>query len=408
MPDDGLIIVGGGAAAYSACQHLRANGFEERIRIIGDEPSAPYERPPLSKAYLAGDVDADALLFRPDAWYSDMSVELLTNTKVDAVGPSQKSVTLDDGKSLAYDHLLIASGGTPRRLPEFDGDRVAYLRTTEDADNISRHLASGARIAVLGGGFIGAEVAATARRKGAEVTIIEALDVPMKHALGEQIGQVYTEIHRDEGVAFELGSTLKAVAQSPDGLSLVTSRDTRIECDLLVIGIGLVPNVDFLVGSGITLDNGVVVDEFAETNIAGIYAAGDIANHWHPLFERRIRVEHHDNALQQAVAAMNKLLGHAESYRTVHWVWSDQYDYNLQFAGSNTDCDGIVVRGSIPEREFSVFYLKDRQLRAVLGVGRGRDVIAARRLIGKSAYCDAAKLADVGVKLKDAVIRDQV
>jgi 3-phenylpropionate/trans-cinnamate dioxygenase ferredoxin reductase subunit len=228
----------------------------------------------------------------------------------------------------------------------------------------------------------------------------------MKHVLGEEIGELYAQIHRDEGVAFELGSTLEDISEGSSGLKLKTSKGVNIDCDLLVVGIGLIPNVEFLDRSGVEIDNGIVVDEYGQTNVPGIYAAGDVANHWHPLFERRMRVEHHDNALQQAAAAMNTMLGDRESYRTVHWVWSDQYDYNMQFAGSNLGCDQTVIRGSLSERKFAVFYLLQGQLKAVLGVNNGRDVVAARRLIAKSARMNLDALGDQDTKLKDAALAD--
>jgi len=401
---DGLVIVGAGPAAFAACNHLRGKGYDGAICIVGDEPGLPYERPPLSKAYMAGTLAEDELLLRPAEWYEENGIRHLAETRVAAVDVRGRSVVLANGESLPYEKLLIATGGTPRRLPGMDGERIATLRTKHDADRIGSYLAPGAKLAVLGGGFIGAEVAATARRKGVDVTIIEALDVPMKHALGAEIGDVYAQIHRDEGVRFELGSTIDDITEGASGLKLRTSRGIEIDCDLLVVGIGLVPNAGFLDGSGIDLDNGVVVDEFAETNVPGVYAAGDVANHWHPLYGRRMRVEHHDNALQQAACAMSNMLGEKTSYKTVHWVWSDQYEHNMQFAGSNLGCDEVVLRGSVDDRKFAVFYLKQGRMMAVLGVNNGREVVAARRLIATGACFDPAALRDPGVKLKDAVI----
>ncbi|GAA0669599.1 FAD-dependent oxidoreductase [Streptomyces thermocarboxydovorans] len=400
-----VIIVGGGLCGASAAEALREGGFTGRITLIGDELDPAYERPSLSKEYLQGHHTADDLLIKPVSWYSDRSIETRLGTRVARVLDQDRKVELVGGELLPFDHLLIATGGRPRRLPGETSERVLYLRTREDADRIKPHLAPGRHLVVIGAGFIGAEVAASARRLGVEVTVLEALDVPLGRVLGEEIGKVYAAIHQDEGVDLRTGEAVLSIRETQSGHPVVhTASGAAIECDAVLVGIGMVPNVEIAEGTGIKIDNGIVVDEFCRTTVDGIFAAGDVARQYHPLFDRHIRAEHYDNAIRQGRTAAEAMLGNGRPLDDPHWFWSDQYDYNLQYIGSSDGWDQIVVRGSFDERKFTAFYLNQGVVRAALAVNRPKDILRAKKMIRTGARVDVADLQNEDVDLK-AVLR---
>jgi 3-phenylpropionate/trans-cinnamate dioxygenase ferredoxin reductase subunit len=304
------------------------------------------------------------------------------------------------GERLRFDSLLLATGGQPRRIPSNGHERVLYLRTLEDADRIRSHLQHGAHLIVVGAGFIGAEVAASARTLGLEVTMLEAMDVPLRRALGPEMGWTYAAMHWDHGVKLMTREVVSRIDETAGGVVVRTNRGTTIEGDAVVIGVGIDPNVELALSAGLDVNNGIVVDEFCRTSIANIYAAGDVANHYHPLFGLNLRVEHYDNALRQGAAAARNMLGHKQSYDHVHWFWSDQFDYNLQYAGFAPGSDEIVVRGSIDERNFVAFYLRSGVLRAALGINQSREVRRAMRLIAARATPDPDQLRDETLDLR--------
>jgi 3-phenylpropionate/trans-cinnamate dioxygenase ferredoxin reductase component len=398
-----FVIVGGGMAAGAAVQELRRREFDGRIVLVGEERHVPYERPPLSKEYLRGEQDRDSLEPHPDAWYREQDIDVRLGVRAERLDPDGPAVELSDGDRIEGDAVLLATGGRPRRLPGDPSDRILYLRAVEDADRIRAAIGSG-RLVVVGAGFIGAEVAASARTQGAEVTVLEMAPVPLSQAIGEEMGRLYVDIHREHGVDLR---TEEGVADvEPDGAEVVirTSKGATIEADAVVIGIGIEPNVELAREAGLEVDDGVVVDERCRTSAENVFACGDVANHQHPLFGRRLRVEHFDNALKMGTHVAGSMLGDTEPFTDPHWFWSDQYDVNLQYAGFAHAWDEVVIRGTKEDRDFVAFYLLQGVLLGALGLNRGRDVRRALKLIGSRP--GAAELRDEDVDLRSLAGRD--
>jgi 3-phenylpropionate/trans-cinnamate dioxygenase ferredoxin reductase component len=392
-----FVIVGGGVTAAAAVQELRRREFDGRIVLIGDEQRVPYERPPLSKEYLRGEQGEETLPVHPEDWYREQDIDLRLGTRATSLDPNGPSVELEGGERLDADAVLLATGGRPRTMPGEPSERVQYLRRVEDSDRIRDSMEAG-RLVVVGAGFIGAEVAASARSKGVEVTVLELAPVPLVKALGEEMGRLYGEIHRDHGVDLRTQEGVDSIQETNSGVVVRTSKGGAIEADAVLVGIGIQPNTDLAEEAGLEVDNGVLVDETCRTSAPAVFACGDVANHQHPLFGRRIRVEHFDNALKMGTHVAGSMLGDQEPFTDPHWFWSDQYDINLQYAGFAYAWDEIVVRGSLEDRDFVAFYLHQGELLAALGLNRGRDVRRALKVIGSRP--DPGKLKDPEVDLR--------
>jgi 3-phenylpropionate/trans-cinnamate dioxygenase ferredoxin reductase subunit len=397
-----IVIVGGNLTAGAAATTLREGGFDGRLIIVGDEPHPPYERPPLSKSYLRSESTLESALLHPRSWYEEAQVELLLGRRADHVFPEERSVELEDGERLSYDRLLVATGGRNRTFAVngHDLDGVHDLRTVEDADRIKAEAMRGRTAVIVGAGFIGSEVGASLRQLGVDVEIIEFFAAPLLRVLGPEVARVYEAIHRDEGVRFHFGEAVESFEGRGRVEAVVTDKGSRVEGDFVVVGVGIQPNTEWLEGSGVALDNGVVVDEYCRTNVDGIFAAGDVANHWHPLFERRMRVEHWDNALKQGAAAARNMLGKEEVFDDPHWFWSDQYRHNLQYLGYAVQWDELAIRGSMEDRSFVAFYLKDGLVEGVVGLNRGKEVRRSAGLIRSRRPFDPAALRDEDVDLR--------
>lgn len=402
MPPETIAIVGASLAGATAAAALREEGFDGRVVLVGAEPQLPYDRPPLSKGYLRGETPFEKTLLRPPEFYRERAIEMRLGTTVVAVDRQARAVQLEGGDRLAFDKLLIATGGRNRRfpIPGLDLPGIYDLRTVADADRIRGAIASGGRAVVVGMGFIGAEVAASLRARGATVTAIEPFKTPLFRVLGEEVGHVVEGLHRDHGVELVLGDAVAAFEGDGRVERAVTRNGQRFECDLAVVGLGIEPVTDPIAGAGVSLDNGIVVDEYCRTNVPGIYAAGDVANHYHPLLERHLRVEHWQNAVKQGTAAARSMLGRGQPYDEVHWFWSDQYDANIQYAGFHTAWDALVVRGSLPARKFVAFYLKDGRVDAAVAINQGRDLRRALPIIKSRVPVDPARLRDPDVDLR--------
>lgn len=393
----GASLTGGGAAAT-----LRQEGFDGRVVLIGAESQPPYERPPLSKDYLRGESSFQSTLVQPPDFYGENGIETRFGVRATRVDAAEKVVELDGGESVAYDGLLIATGGRNRHFPipglELEG--IYDLRTAVDCDRIRAQIAPGRKAVVVGMGFIGSEVAASLRQSGVEVAAVDRNKAPLHRVLGEEVGRVMEGVHRDHGATLIFEDTVAAFEGAGRVERVTTQGGRRIECDFAVVGLGIEPVTDLLAGTGVEIDNGIVVDEFCRTGVEGIYAAGDVANHYHPVFERRIRVEHWQNALNHGPAAARSMLGKGEPYDEVPWFWSDQYDFNLQYAGFHTEWDELVVRGSMEERNFVAFYRKDGRVLAAVAANRGRDLRRSMPLIKAQRPVDAARLRDPEVDLR--------
>lgn len=399
-----IAIVGANLAGGRAAESLRERGFDGRIVLIGAEPDRPYERPPLSKpAFAMGELPDEKVFLRPAEYYAEHAIELRLGTRATGLDPRAGALQLDAGDALRYDQLLIATGTSVRRLsvPGVELAGVHYLRTIRDARRIGVELARAQRVVVIGAGFIGAEVAASARAMGREVTLLEMLPVPLARALGEQLGAICGQIHRDHGTDLRLGVGIQALRGADRVEEVVLADGAAIRCDLVVIGVGVAPNVDWLAGSGVALDNGVVVNEQTETSRPGVYAAGDVANWYNPLLEQRLRVEHYDNAQNQGVHAAGAMLGAREPYAPVPYFWSDQYELVLQYVGHAHPGDRLVFRGDVAARSFVAFFLDAAgRVRAAFVVGRPRDMLPARRIIQSRRPVGDAALQDESTELR--------
>lgn len=377
------VIVGASLAGATAAINLRDEGARGRIILIGAEAELPYERPPLSKAYLRGETPPEHAALRPSAFYADRRIEIMLGTRVTKVDTGAKTVEIADGTRIRFDTLLVTTGvrNRPLSIPGGDLDGIYSLRTAQDAARIRAEVAPGRRAVVVGMGFIGSEVAASLRQSGVEVVAIDPAKTPLFRVLGETVGQRIADLHQRHGVRTVFEDTVESFEGDGRVRAVVTARGARIECDLAVVGIGVEPVVDLLDGSGISIENGVVVDEYCQTSVNGIYAAGDVANHYHPVFDRRIRVEHWHNAIRQAGMAARNMLGRRVPYTEVHWFWSDQYDVNLQYAGYHTSAEQMIVRGSLASDSFLACYLNGGRIDAALAFNRGRELRRVMPLI---------------------------
>jgi 3-phenylpropionate/trans-cinnamate dioxygenase ferredoxin reductase subunit len=397
-----IVTVGAGQSAAVAVRTLRRRSAHDGpIVMLGDEQYVPYQRPPLSKEYLAGEQEAEETFLLSEQWCADNNVELRLGTRVARIDIAGRRVELDDGTGVDADLVLLAPGSRARRLPGVEGDRILYLRTLDDAVALRSRLRPGARVICVGAGFIGSEIASVAIGAGAEVVTLEAFDTPLERALGQQMGQVCAQLQRDNGVDLRCGELVDSITETADGVRVRTQSGMNVEGDVVVIGIGTVPNTEVAERSGIGVDNGILVDEYCRTNVAEVFAAGDVTNHWHPLFQTRMRVEHFDNANKQSAAAAKNMVGKQTVFDDPHWFWSDQHGLNLQHCGFAEGFDDLVVRGSLPERDFIAFYLRKGAVRAAFAVERGGDMFVAKQLVSTAATPAPERLRDESVELAE-------
>lgn len=405
-----IVIIGASLAGASAAAALREDGFDGEVQLIGAEPQLPYNRPPLSKGYLRGEEQFENQLVKPAGYYAEQKIDLRLGVRATAIDPKRKRVELEGGGQVAYDRLLVATGGRNRTLsgPGADLQGIYQLRTVEDCDRIRAAARAGRRAVLIGFGFIGSEVAASLRQLGVEVAAVEGHRVPLARVLGAEVGEVLAGIHREKGVELVLDDVVAAFEGSGRVERVRTKKGRLLECDLVVAGIGIVPNSELLAAAGAGVDNGVLVDEQCRTSLPDVFAAGDVANHLHPIFGR-LRVEHWNNGYQQGRAAARAMLGGMEPYDYLHSFWSDQYEHVIEYIGFAASWDRLVFRGRPESRKFLGFYLKDGVVRAAVGLNRGGDpedpkvegelkVVAS--LIRTRSPVDPARLADEEVDLR--------
>lgn len=395
------VIVGAGVAGASAAEALRAEGFDERILLIGEELDPPYQRPPLSKELLRGEVAPDSPSLRAPDFYDRNAIELRLGDRVIRVDTDAARVDCASGAHAVYDKILIATGGAPRQLHVSGGGLpgVHYLRTLPQALELHRALGRHPRVLIIGGGFIGCEVAASARQLGCEV-VIAGPTLPMAHALGPQLGAIYAEYHRSHGVELRTGVNITAFRGATVLEEAMLSDGTSIACDLAVVGIGIVPSSSML--GGLDAHDGIATDEFCRTEMHNVFAAGDIARSWRPRLGRRVRLEHFDNAQLQGVAAARSMCGKLTPYDPIPFFWSDQYDWDMQYYGSTERWDEVVLRGQPAQGSFMAFYLKGGRIDAVCAVNRSRDSSIIKRFLGRDGV-SAKILADDDAPLRDAL-----
>jgi 3-phenylpropionate/trans-cinnamate dioxygenase ferredoxin reductase component len=361
MSNQTFVIVGGGLAAAKAAEALREDGFDGRVVVLGEEDVAPYERPPLSKDYLRGEAGRDAIWAQEEGWYDAHDVELRTSTKVAELALGASEVVLDGGERIAFDQLLLATGSSPKRLP-IDGadlDGVRVLRTVHDSDQLREALTPGVRVVVIGAGWIGCEVAASARQRGCEVAIVAPETVPLERVLGPEVGAIYQQVHASHGVRLALGTGVGAIEGTAGRVSGVRTTDEEtLPADLVVIGVGAAPRVELAEAAGLQVDDGVLTDDRLRTSAPNVFAAGDIAGAQHPILGERIRVEHWGTALEQGPAAARNMLGRDLAYERIPYFFSDQYDTGMEYAGYAPSYDRVVFRGDPSSLEFIAFWLR--------------------------------------------------
>jgi 3-phenylpropionate/trans-cinnamate dioxygenase ferredoxin reductase subunit len=398
-----LAIVGASLAGAKAAGAARESGYDGRIVLISDEAAAPYERPPLSKAVLRGEAEPASTRVHPDGYYEEHDIELVTDHVV-AIDTSARRVALSDGDTLAFDAAILATGAEPRRLavPGAELDGVRYLRSLDDSDRLREAIRAASRVAVIGAGWIGSEVAASARQMGADVVLIAPTPVPLGHVLGDEIGEVFRRLHADHGVRLRLGVGVGELRGSGAVEEVLLTDGTSESADLVVAGIGVTPRTDVAgAGSGLAVDNGFVADQHLETNAAAIYAAGDVANAWHPRYGRRVRVEHWANALNQGTTAGRNVAGWREVYDRLPYFFSDQYDLGMEYVGLNSSSDELVVRGDLDAREFVAFWHRDGVVSAAMNVNVWDVVDDLKAIITADRPVDAERLADPEIEIAD-------
>jgi 3-phenylpropionate/trans-cinnamate dioxygenase ferredoxin reductase component len=401
--DRTFVIVGASLTGAKAAETLRAEGFDERVVLIGAEDERPYERPPLSKDYLRGEVGRDTVYVHPEEFYAEHDIELRLGRSAMSLTAAESELTLDDGERLRYDRLLLATGAEPRRLsiPGGDLDGVLYLRSVADSDALRGRLDRGGAVVVIGAGWIGAEVAASARQRGLDVTVIDPLTVPLERVLGTEVGAVYRDIHLDHGVQMLLGTSVEAFEGGTAVERVRTSDGRELECDFVVVGVGVQPRTGLAAQAGLAVDNGILVDEHLQTGAPGVFAAGDVANAHHPFYGERIRVEHWANALHQGPVAARAMLGEPDVYDRLPYFFSDQYDVGMEYAGFARTWDRVIFRGDPATREFIAFWLSGNRVVAGMNVNVWDVIDPIQRLIGERVAVDDRRLADSDVPLEE-------
>lgn len=400
-----VTVIGGGQAASQTVASLRQQGFEGSIVLVASESELPYQRPPLSKAFLAGELERSRLLIKPAEFYRQAEVDIRLGVSATGVNVSERELQLDDGQSLAYDHLVFATGGRPRPLQCQGSDHRAlhYLRTLADVDSFREYFRSGARLVVIGGGYIGLEVAAIAVKHALQVTIVEAASIVLGRVTCPEVANFYTGVHREAGVDILCETGVDRIDDENGTTVVVTTSGERLSADLIVAGIGLLPNTELAEAAGIGCDNGIVVDEYCRTSVPGVYAAGDCANHPSAIYQTRLRLESVHNAIEQGKTVAATICGKDKPYDQVPWFWSDQYDIKLQTAGINRGYDDIAVRGDPASQSFAVFYIREKRLIAVDAINRPAEFIIARQLIPRQLEISPLRLSDETVPVNKFV-----
>ena len=403
-----FVIVGASLAGAKAAQTLRQEGFEGRVILIGAEAERPYERPSLSKEYVRGDA-GEPVYVHSEGFYAEHDIEVRLGRAVVDMNASLKEVALDDGERLRYDRLLLTTGAEPRRLaiPGSGLAGVLYLRTVEDSDALRTRLDRGGAVVVVGAGWIGAEIAASARQRGLEVTVVAPGTVPLRRALGRELGGLYRDVHTEHGVRMLLGSGVDAFEGDGAVERVRTSDGRQIECDFVVVGIGALPRTQLAAWGGLASGDGIFVDEYLQTSAPDVFAAGDVASAQHPFYGRRIRVEHWANALRQGPIAARNMLGGEQPYDCLPYFFSDQYDVGMEYSGFAPTWDRVVFRGDPASREFIAFWLGGDRVLAAMNVNVWDVVDPIQRLIRERVPVDDWRLADLDLPLEQLVPREQ-
>ena len=397
------VIVGASLAGAKAVETLREEGFDGRVVLVGAEDERPYERPPLSKDYLRGEVGREKVYVHDQSFYAEHDIELRLGRTAVSLDTSSRELALDDGARLRYDRLLLTTGAEPRRLsiPGAELDGVLYLRSVQDSDTLRKRLDRGGTVVVVGAGWIGAEVAASARQRGLEVTVLDPAFVPLERVMGTEVGAIYSDIQTEQGVRMLMGTGVEAFEGDGAVERVRTSHGRELECDFAVVGVGVVPRIGLAAQAGIAVDNGILVDEHLQTSAPGVFAAGDVANAQHPFYREHIRVEHWANALNQGPAAARNMLAQDSAYERLPYFFSDQYDVGMEYTGFAPTWDRVVFRGDPATREFVAFWLVEDRVVAGMNVNVWDVTDPIKRLISERVAVDDRALADLDVSLEE-------
>jgi 3-phenylpropionate/trans-cinnamate dioxygenase ferredoxin reductase subunit len=400
---DTIVIAGAGHGAGQVVATLKQRKYEGRIVLIGDEPYLPYQRPPLSKKYLAGELAPERLLLKPDSFYDDPQIDVRLNTRIDSIDRDAGTIMTADNEEISYDKLILAVGSRVRKVPAPGSDLpgVHYLRSIADVDAIRADIASRKRLVIVGAGYIGLEVAAVCRQLGLDVTVVEMEDRVMSRVVSPNVSDFFQVEHTNQGVKLLLSNTLAAFEGKRRVKGIITADEQKIAADFVVVGVGIVPNTELAEAAGLDVDNGIIVDDQCQTADPDIYAIGDCTSHPNSIFGQRLRLESVHNAVEQAKTAASNICGVETHYSQVPWFWSDQYDLKLQIAGLSKGYDQVVLRGDPSSRSFSCLYLKEGALIGVDAINAPREFMQSKALIADHALVDPEQLADLAVALKD-------
>lgn len=398
------IIIGASHAAAQLVSSLRQEGWEGKISLIGDEPNLPYHRPPLSKAFFVGEKSEDELLIRAADFYEKNKVDLLLGSRVTKIDRDAKKITLEDGAEIPYTKLALTTGARVRKIP-FTGSELAgvfYMRDLNDVKQTHKFTAPGKSAVIIGGGYIGLETAASLRKIGMKVTVIEAMSRVLQRVTAPEVSAFYTRVHTEEGVDIRTEAGVDAIVGEKHVEGVRLADGTTVPADLVIIGVGVIPNIELAEAAGITIDNGIAVNEFATTNDPDIVAAGDCTNHYNPIYDRKLRLESVQNATDQAKIAAKSICGKPEAYNALPWFWSDQYDLKLQIAGLSQGFDQVIIRGDSEQgRSFAAFYFSEGRFIAVDAINRPKEFMMSKRALTSGQIADPLKLADESIEIKD-------
>ena len=405
MEAEHAVIVGASHAGAQLGASLRQGGWAGKISIVGEEALPPYHRPPLSKGYLAAEKHRDDLLIRPAAFYEKQGIDLILGNRVTGLDRANRTLSLHDGGSIPYSKLALTTGARVRKLslPGHELDGVFYLRDLDDVDRIRGFIGAGKSAVIIGGGYIGLETAASMRKLGMRVTVLEALPRVLQRVTAPEVSAFYSRVHAEEGVTIITEAGVDSIQGNNSVEAVALSDGPAIQADLVVIGVGVMPATELAEAAGLAVNNGIVVDEFARTSDPDIVAAGDCTHHHNPIYDCRLRLESVQNATDQAKVAANTLCGKLDAYHALPWFWSDQYDLKLQIAGLSQGFDRVVLRGdSAAGRSFAAFYFSGEKLLAVDAINRPKEFMATRRALTTGQSADPAMLADEAVDIQHA------
>ena len=402
---ENLVIIGAGQSAVQCITTLQKEGYSGSITLVGDEEHLPYQRPPLSKGFLEDTINKERLYFKKLEFFIENKIQLKLGSYVEGVNIQDQNIALADGGKLGFDKLVFATGSRVRKL-NFPGSNLGaihYLRGLDDAESMKSDMENSKNIVIIGAGYIGLEVTAIASKKGASVSVIEMADRVMNRTVDPQISEYYKNLHESHGVEFRFNNSLKEIVGSKKVEKVLCSDGAEIKADMVIIGAGILPNVEIAEEAGINCENGIIVDEFAKTNSDIVFACGDCTNHPNKLLNRNLRLESVHNAMEQAKTAAYSVLGNPVEYNQIPWFWSDQYDHKLQIVGLSGEHDAVTVRGHIEESKFMLFYTKEDKLIAVDSVNNPKEFLICRKLVANKVTIKPEMISDLKMDLNDLI-----